>query len=431
MVVSILFIIAALAAAGYYLFGKNKFSPLTLLVAIWLLAIGVSQWRLSPYEETWSLKFWLILALFFVVFVLSGKYFSKVFINKMKSSENELNISGKIILILVSAMNLAALAVNFYIYQRFGTLPILSTMPDRMRFIINREVFGLWEYIALLPRLTIPMAFSYFLVVKNKVSWQKIFIIINIVLGFLILSLYASRLVIVFAVLLSYFVYLGFRIKKINFKKIIAASAIAAVIVLVVAIAIPVFRQYITYRDYYGAGGDFFNYIVDLSQLRLPESLRFIAPLYIIPSFNLQALSRATDFFGIWGTHFGGYSISVVDPVLKIFHLPEFDITVPWKEMFLPWWVTATFLFSFWVDGGVIGIIVAAIFLAGVLSVSFIYLNKKTHWLAVFLFAYLSFVVIMSIYTNYFMRSEVYLDLVVILGVYWLLTKWKMYGNLK
>lgn len=424
MILFFIFFVAAAVAACQYLFGKNKFSPVVLLLFVWFLAIGVAQLRLSPYEEKWSLFFWLVLALFLALFFLSARIFSRFWSKKIKPRVGEqISISGRWMVILTTLMTVVALAVNIYIYHKFGTLPILSTIPDRMRFIINKQVFGLWEYLALLPRLTIPLAFSYFLLIKNRSRQAKIIMAANIILGFLILTLYASRLVIVFAVLMSYFVYLGLNLKKINFKKIIAASALAVIAVLVVSIAIPVFRQYITYRDYYGDDGDFFNYIVDLSQIRLPQELRFLAPLYLIPSFNLQALYHATEFFSGTGTHYGAYMFSVFNPLLKILHVPVFSITIPWKEMFLPWWVTATFIFNFWVDGGIYGVIFAAIFWAATLSFVFIFLNKKAHWLSAFLFAYFSFVVMMSIYTNYSMRSEMYLDLLAIFLVYCILTK--------
>ena len=429
MIIFILFIILGLIFAWFYFFREPRFSLDKLLFSLWSFSIGVAQFRLSPYENSWGAKFWLVLALFFGVFYLTKIFFDKFLTKKyflrphptlpLKQGKGKLwKLNNKLFFWLLFLMSLASIAANVYIFSRFGTLPILSSLPDKMRFIINREVFGLWEYLSLLPRIFIPLTFLYLIIAKPKNNWPKILAVLNIILGFAILSLYASRLVIILPILLSYFSYLILNIKRINSKKIIIASSVAVLVVLIVAVSIPAIRQYITYRDYYS---DIeytpFTYLADLSQLKIPAQLNFLIPLYLIPSFNLQAMARAVDFFNFNNFYFGRYSLSVFDSALRIFQLPVFAIAIPWKEMFLPWWVTATFIFSPWADFGWLGLVLVAVFWGALFSGVYFLATKKPSLLSVLLFSYFSFVAIMSIYTNYFQRPELYLDLLLIFSV--------------
>lgn len=418
MLILTIFLILSIVFGLSYIFGKNKFSPYKLLLSLWFMAIAVAQLRLSPYENPWTLKFWLILLLFFILFVaiylISAKFWGK----RIRERNALAWANNKLWLMLIFLMAITSIATNVYIFLRFGTLPILSTSPDKMRFIINRDIFGLWEYASLLPRLFIPLAFVYLLQFKAG-KWLKTVLISIIVLGFIILSLYAARLVVIFPILLCYFSYLIFKIKEINFKKIVLASVAVVIVVLAISIAIPAFRQSITYHDYLDpdAQDDPFGYIAKISGLRIPQSLNFIVPIYIIPSFNLQAMMRATDIYDSSNTYKGAYELSTLNPALKLIHQPKIDIKIPWDKILLPWWVTATFLFSYFADFGYLGIILAAAFWGILLSGIYIWAKKKPSLLSVMLFAYFSFVVIMSIYTNYFMRPELYLDLGVIIAV--------------
>jgi len=406
MFLFIIFLILSFIFGWLYLFGQPRFSLDKLLFSLWSAAIGIAQLRLSPYEAPWTIKFWLLIILFFTVFYLAYKYSLKLWqrlitANQPRPAKPTIFIG---IMLLLATLSLAA---NAYIFARFGTLPILSSLPDKMRFIINRQVFGLWEYAALLPRISIPLAFIFLLTSKTN-RLTKILTVSFIVIGLIILSLYASRATIIFALLLCFFSYLIINRPKLNYKKIVAVTAIMLSLMIIISIAIPALRQYITYRDYYtDIDYDPFTYLADLSDLRIPAKLNFITRLYIIPAFNLQAMMRTADFYHGNNFYWGQYRLSV----FPIFH----QINIPWKEIFLPWWVTATFLFNYWADWGWLGIIIAAIFWGAGLALIYIGATKKTGLLPVLMFAYISFVTIMSIYTNYLLREEFYLDLILIL----------------
>ena len=416
MLLFFLFFILGVIFGLSYFFSKNKFSPEKLLLSLWLLAIGVAQLRLSPLEQGWNWQFWLLLVLFFSVFIIVYLLSRKFFKERIAARVRTASIKEKLMLIVLLLMTVTSLAANYYIFSIFGTLPILSSVPDKLRFIINRQVFGAWEYLSLLPRIYIPLTFIFLLISRPKKSWLRWLLIGNIILGFAILSLYASRLIMVITILLCYFSYLIWKIKTVNFRQIIISAVIVVLIISTLAVSIPAFRQYITYRDYHGAdeGYNPFTYITSLARLNIPASLNFITPLYLIPSFNLQAMMRSVDYLPVHGYYLGNYNLSVFNPLLKIFHLPQLSAKVDWQGIFQPWWNTATFLFDYFADFGWPGIIMAAVFWGVLLSLVYVWAIKKSSLLSVMLFAYFSFTVIMSIYINYFSRPEMYLDLALI-----------------
>ena len=415
MILFFIFLLLGLIFIGLYIFSRERFSPANLLLALWLAAMGIAQLQLSPYERAWPLNFWFLLFIFLAIFYLVYKIVSYKFGQKLAVTEISPAIQLKYPLIIFTVLTLITLVANFYIFNRFGTLPILSSVPDKLRFIINREVFGLWEYAALLPRLYLPFIFICLLIAKNLPLTKRLWLWFNLVLGFLFLGLYASRLVIILPILLSYFAYLYLKIKELNFKKIIISSLTALLLVAFIAVTIPALRNYITYQDYYSEI-DYtpFTYLADLSSINLPANLSWLIPLYLIPSFNLQALMRAVDFYNLNNYYFGAYSLSAFDSLLNIFSLPGLGIVIPWETIFLPWWVTATFLFSSFVDFGYLGIILAAVGWGVILALIYQLATKKPTLLSVMLMSYLSFVVVMSIYTDYLLREEFYLDLIFI-----------------
>ena len=415
ILLQIFFSILSIAFAISYFTSKKRFSPSNILLSLWFAAIAISQIRLSHNENIWNSNFWIILLSFLGLFILLYYLFEKHFDKKIKKTSLQSSNPSTIFFWLLILMTISSIIANIYIYWKFGTLPILSTQPDSFRFIINKKLFGLWEYIALFPRLSIPFSLFYIFLYKPK-KWIKFGLWANIIGGFIILSLYASRLVIIFPILISYFSYLAINYDSFNVKKLAKATISVIVVVLFISIAIPAFRQSITYRDYNDPDAEKnpFTYISSLSGISVPDQWKFIVPVYIIPSFNLQAMMRATDYYNYSNISAGAYSLSTFNPALKYFGI-QLQQKIPWGELFLPWWVTGTFLLSWWVDFWYFGIILASIFLAVILSVFYLLAIKKPSFLTISIFSYLSFITIMTIYTNYFQRSELYIDLTVIL----------------
>src|SRR3989339_814463 len=160
-----IFILAGFGSGLYYLFAAKKFQFNWLLLSLWLLAIGIAQLRLSPLERPWTWQFWLFLVCFWMIF-FAAYYLTEKFWSK-KITEKAADINNAGLEIILTVLTIFSIAANIYIFLKFQTLPLLSTIPDKMRFIINREVFGPIEYAALLPRIYIPLSFFYLLIAKD------------------------------------------------------------------------------------------------------------------------------------------------------------------------------------------------------------------------------------------------------------------------
>lgn len=415
----LIFSVIALAAAGLYFFGREKFSPAWLLASLWSAALAISQLHLSPLERPLSWRLWLAVMLFFGVFAVVYYFTRRLTNNKLPKTSKLLRADSRLILIAIGLMALASVIANAYIFSRFGTLPILSSIPDKMRFIINKEVFGVWEWLSLLPRLFIPLAFLELMLDQKTMSKRlKFFYWFVIAVGLVILGMYASRLIIVITVLLCYFGYLMINRETIKFKKLLISTLIAGAVILSVSVSIPAFRQFITYRDYnYQGEYNPFSYITTISQVNLPPALQFLTPLYLVPVFNLQALDRGMEYYAQTRYH-GATELSVFNSALKLGHLPQFSAPLDWNAIFVPWWITATLLFPYYLDFGWWGIVLAGVFWGMLLGVIYTCAVKRPNLLTIALFAYFSFVCIMSIYTNYFQREELFMDLALIVIVF-------------
>jgi len=140
MIIAIFLIISLIFFYFYFFSKKKKFSFDNLLFGLWFLSIGIGQLRLSSLEQPYSINFWIILSIFFCIFYVTYNFCRKRFLlnadeNKLK--ETGINLDEKLLVLIVALMTIISVGVNIYIYIRFGTMPILSSAPDKMRFVIN------------------------------------------------------------------------------------------------------------------------------------------------------------------------------------------------------------------------------------------------------------------------------------------------------
>lgn len=447
---TILFCVLGLFFFYLFFFKKPKLHPLKFFLGLWFCVIGISQLLLSDFEKPWTFYFWILIFSSLACFAL-GAFVGDILRRKRKPKPTpKVSFRGakrrgisqlvwgelrlKLAILVLVALSILA---NIYIYLKIGTLPLFSSDPDNLRFIINRHIFGLWEYLALAARIFIPLACIY-LFLQRKVSKKDwIFSILVMVFGLATLIIYMSRITIFFPVLLSYFAYLLLNIKSLTFKKIILSTLIALIFLGSFMIAIPKIRQTISYRGVYKAiaiqfmeeeeiaGRTSETYLFDISKLHIPEKLSFLAFPYTSTSFNLQTLQNATQYYPQKHSFYlGKASFWFLYPLTK---LNFFNIDIPWKE-FAPasWWNTATYLFPFWTDFGMAGIILGCLIWGLVASAAYWWARKRRTVLSLLGFGLLGFVLFFSFYTNYMARSEFWLDVVLIIAIgYFVNSKFK------
>lgn len=425
----VIFLILSFFCFFSYFFIKNKLSPEKLFLGLWFLAIAIGQLRLSKIEVSWSLKFWLIILSSLGAFTLGVLLIQKsqkqiTFISPKIEKKVSFNL---IIPLLLLVLLLLSFLANFYIFSIFHTFPLFSSDPDKLRFVINKKIFGLFEYAALFPRLAIPLGFFY-IFIKKKLTWKAWFgLIFYFFLSLFILLLYTARINFVFASLIVYFLFLTLNLEKLNFQKIFLSTLIIVFFIGIISAAIPAIRHSISYRDYpfeeeYKEYKEF-AYLAELSSIKMPPALGFLTPAYLAISFNFQALQAGINYFGIKQPYYlGKEMLANFNPLWRILKIPEVKVKIPWSEIFLPWWVTGTYLFTWYANFGFLGILLGPFLLGLLASFTYVLVQRKNIF-GYFLLPYLNFVLVLSLYTNYFSRPELYLDLLFLFLISWVLTK--------
>ncbi len=419
---ALLFLTASILAALSYFFGKEKLHPIKLLLSIWLLAMGVAQLGFSKLEQAFTSRYYGILTLC-TVLIIAGSYIAKKRSNNTHRNKTTefTTLQKKIFWYGIGSIVILSIISNIHIYTAFGTLPLLNIDPERLRFSINRLIFGGWEYFALAARIYIPLIFTYFFITK-KTSWtEKGIGALFIIIGVIELLLYTSRSTVVFATLFTYFIYLILNINNLTKKKVIISSVIAVGLVAVFTVAIPAVRHYISFSgQYHGEGSESFKpfaYYYDIAQLTIPQQYGFLASPYLALSFNQQALNQTFNYYNEQQSHYlGRFHLSTFSSGIKLLGNNFEKVQVPWVDIFLPWWNTATFIFSYYADFGLLGVIVGTLFWGYLLSLLYYYTKNNQKLSTVILFAYFNFVIIMSVYTNYTLREEFYIDVVLLLA---------------
>lgn len=198
---TILFVVFGLFCFYLFFFKKPKLHPLKFFLGIWFCTCGISQLLLSDFEKPWTFDFWALVLLSFTYFTL-GSFIANYFGERyLKKDEQKIKIErdkqSKLKLAIFILVGVSILA-NLYIYLKIGTLPLFSSDPDNLRFIINRHIFGLFEYLALAARIYIPLSCLYLFLQKRISKKDIVFSSLVIVFGLATLIIYMSRITIFF-----------------------------------------------------------------------------------------------------------------------------------------------------------------------------------------------------------------------------------------
>lgn len=402
---------AILSGLLFYFFVRKKSrNPALLFLAAWSAAVGISHFKLSSIEKSWTAQYWVLLLASVGAFILFFKLF-ELFWEKRKQvfetaffklgSTNFKNL--RIVNFLLFFFSLVGL---FLFYIKAGNFPLLAASSDEFRFWADEKVPGLINYTAQMGRIFVPLVFYYFLFEKFSIKkhWPEICILS---VGVISLLLFASRTQIFFIDLWIMALYLV--VKKPKFKQAVRFYPVFLLVSILVLAAIPLVRQQRSY------GADYLSTITGIDTSRLPKPVKYMVPIYVGVSFNQQALLHATEYYKTHEIQKGKVTLDPFTNILKIKSLKsEYDL----GQIFKPWWNTGTYLFPFVQDFGKAGYFVAPFLLAFFLAFVWKYFNARANFFAVQLYAYSCFFVVMSVYLSFTVRAEMYLDLFLLSIIY-------------
>jgi oligosaccharide repeat unit polymerase len=409
-----LFFIVPTFFAAYFFFrfikGKYSSSPLWLWLSVWAIAIAVPRLSLSTLETPWSLGFYLSILISLVSFILGFFVFDKLFTKypfwkKISWLNTEAFSTKRLQYAIYVLFGLSFLGLWMF-YSRVHNFPLLADSPDVFRFEADEKVPGLINYIAQLARVAIPL--SFFLMFSERFNWKKHWaLVILCIFGAVALTLFASRTQIFFIDL--WIMALYFLMRKPNLKQTLKFYPIFLLVSVIVLAAVPVIRQSKSY------GGDYLGDITGIDSSKYIKGTKYILPIYVGISFNMQALLHAQTYYA---THQLQHGKVTLDPFTNIVGLHQFKSNYDLGAIFYSWWNTGTYLFPFVQDFGDAAFAIIPFLIAGFLTLAWKYWKSSPNFLSINYYAYACFFIVMSIYLSFTVRAEMYIDLFLLFILY-------------
>jgi len=405
-----------------FLIGKYKLSPLMLMLSVWCLAVGIPRLNLSKLEKPWSVEFWLLISVSLVSFIagffIADRFFSKHQFWKNISWLNRNDVVIGRLRILIYLLFFVSLIALYLFYVRAGNFPLLAQDPDVFRFVADEQVPGLINYTAQLARIFIPL--SFFIMFWEGFNFKKHADLITLCLiGTTALILFASRTQIFFIDLWVMALYLF--IRRPNLKQSVRFYPFFLIVSFLVLSAVPLIRHYKSYgSSSYLAG------ITQIDTSHYNPIQKFLVPIYVGVSFNMQALLHAQTYYQTHPIQHGKVSL---DPFTNLFGkaipaLNKFKSHFDLGDIFYSWWNTGTYLFPFVQDFGTSAFFFIPGIIAAILTSLWHYWKTTpNNYLSLNLYAYAGFFIVMTIYLSFTVRAEMYLDLFFLFISYFFVSK--------
>lgn len=403
--------------------------------------MGIPQLKLSQLEAPWPGEFWFLvgvsLASFTLGFFVFKKFGERIFgTTKGSPFWNFLRaplcsrtvVSSLALRIVIYLLFFVSLVALYLFYLKAGNFPLLAADPDVFRFVADEQVPGLINYLAQLARIFIPLCF--FLIFYEHASpppgtggdrggisianlIKHLDLLLLILVGIVALILFASRTQIFFIDLWVMALYLFMR--QPDLKQALKFYPVFLIISVVVLAAVPLVRQYKSYGEGYLAG------VTQIDTTGYNPGEKALLPIYVGVSFNMQSLLHAQAYYEAHPIQWGRVTL---DPFTNILGLDQFKSQYDLGEIFYDWWNTGTYLFPFVQDFGNSAFYFIPFVIAGILTLLWQYWRSvPDNYLALNLYAYACFFIVMTIYLSFTVRAEMYIDLFLLIMSYFLVAR--------
>ena len=201
---------------GFFILGsKDTFNPLAIYTVFWLGSAGLSCFRMSKDQYSWSWYMWLVVLTAYITFVIGYLIVKK---RVTKSSSSRTVDVNKLYIAIVTVVILSVLALIFEILV-LGYLPLLS---KDMRAYKNFHISGI-HYLVVSISLIPPLTMIY-----RKLGGKKHIIVLNVI-SFIVPVLIVSRQLTIFEFVVCIIAY-HYLYKKIKMKFIISFSIVGMLV---------------------------------------------------------------------------------------------------------------------------------------------------------------------------------------------------------
>jgi oligosaccharide repeat unit polymerase len=388
---SLIAIICFLICVGIIIstFVKNAdiFSPGRVFTFVWSFGIGLAELKLSYLQHEWSFYAWTILLLgtfslligFFITYILHlSKPLLKVDDIRQHFLKYKIN-EGRLFAITV-VLFLTYLACYALEVKLEGGIPAFSKRPDKAR--VDFGVFGLHLIVGSMPAILF-LIVEYFVLVK-RAPIQKIILSVAFFITFASFFLLLQRFSFVFWFLITVpFIYYASSFMKPKY------IVIFGIIFLMIIIAIRSVRA-VAYIQ---------NYIYVISKMKYPIEYAFLTEPYMYITMNFENFARGVEnlekfTFG----YFTSYPVLALsglkNQIIKYFYMQSnYEFMVSGYNTFI-------FLWDYYRDFGIIGVVIFPFLIGTVLGFGYYRLRTKPDIFNVTLYSIGLFMLVIWFFTN-------------------------------
>ncbi len=382
------FICFALLIVFFFTFFKKDtdvFSPARLFVMVWLVAIGLVEFKFSGLQKIWSIYSWIVLfvTLFSVLlgmFVVYVYYFGVEIksISQIRNSISDITINPHLLFKLIFILFLAYIISYITIYLVVGFIPLFTARPDLTR--TKWGLFGAGLIIHSVPTI-IYFIIIYYLKVRREI-FKKIFLTIILVISFISYIFLLQRFdLVIFMVLSAVFLYYGTTKLKLKYILILMIALITFIYGVSTLRASNLFLEYL----YYGG------------KMKFGKEFAIFTEPYMYLVMNLENFANAVDKLSNFSS--GYFTFDFVLALSGLKHLLlDYGNFQAYPFIVDSSYNTYTMFFVYYRDFGIIGSFIFPFTLGAGIYGSYFYLKRRPNLNSISLYGVFVFVILFSFF---------------------------------
>lgn len=379
LVISVVLLIMTI----YYFFVFSKediFNPMGLFSAVWLGGIFLSSLQLTYDQYNWSPYVWLNMFLIYLSFFLTYVFVKKI-LNRKKI---EIKVETERLYIIILVLLLISYGSFFTEAYNLGFIPLFS---NEMSAYLDFHFLFLHYFtliIALIPSLTI---------IYKALGGKRKIALINIMSVIMPIML-VSRQTILFQVILIIVAY-HYCIKKIKFRYLVT--------MVVIGLLLFSLASNLRHQDT--------NYMYSVANFKNNEQTLLAQP-YLYISMNFENLRNAIE--NSKELHYGVYTLSPYIELLNLGNLFKYNAPAFLTNQYFN---TSTFALPFYLDFGLIGMVLGGIITALISSVSY-FLFDKSKSINNIIYGVIVYCLVFTFFVNFFINLNIIFDIFILSGVF-------------
>lgn len=366
----------------------DVFSPGKIFAFIWLLAIGLTDLKLSRLQHEWPPIVWLQLLIGPFTFLLGAGLVYIIKLNKeiftietIRNYRDQFNLNTSRIYSSIIVLFILFIFGYGIIYLNTGEIPILSPKPGVAR--ANFTMFGIGLF---LHNVVLIVLFTVIYIILVKEKTKKKFLIsamsvISVGLYSLTLQRYQIFMTILLVIILLY--YTTYKIK-------LSTTLITGVIIIIFFFLVSSFR----------AGEIIILVLYKISKMKFsPEYAIFTEP-YMYVTMNLENFARSIQKIEEYS--FGYYTFDFVTAITGLKHWISEYFFMTENPFLISSYNTYSAFWTYYRDFGVLGIFIIPFF--GGIGISSLYysLREKPTLFKISIYGILIYGVVFSFFNSIF-----------------------------